>query len=522
MVLQSIVGCAVRVTLVILLPFAMLVTTAETVSAQPSSLRFEVRLDRALNRGSWCERQHRPRRLLSGRLLVILGTPGGGEPRLSIGQTGKIVSPILGRDVDRLTPAAVALLDDQSAIFPIGSLRQLRPGMYAIQALLHTNRDLNLANAPGDLYSPVTTARLDPKAGGTIKLELSQAVPPEALPADQELVKYLKIPSQLLSDFHGRTMALRAGVILPRDFNRHPEQRYPVRVHIGGYGSRFTDVGDMMSAESGFYRAWMADDAPRMILIHLDGAGPLGDPYQIDSANHGPYGAAVTRELIPLIEKKFRGVGAGHARVVDGGSTGGWVALALQVFYPDFFNGAWAFCPDSVDFRSFELVNIYDDENAYVNRHGFDRPAAREVSGEVRYTMRHECQLENVLGLRDSWALSGGQWGAWNATYGARGADGQPVPLWNPRTGVIDRKRRFAHWRQAMTCAGNLRKSGRNSAPSSEENSISGWARPTISFSTTPSTSSTHSCPTPGLPTTARSLTALDRVTAGWESPRRQ
>ncbi len=101
----------------------------------------------------------------------------------------------------------------------------------------------------------------------------------------------------------------------------------------------------MMNPESGFHRAWMADDAPRMILVHLDGAGPLGDPYQIDSANHGPYGAAVTRELIPLIEKKFRGIGDGRARVVDGGSTGGWVALALQIFYPEFFNGAWALLP---------------------------------------------------------------------------------------------------------------------------------------------------------------------------------
>ncbi len=127
--------------------------------------------------------------------------------------------------------------------------------------------------------------------------------------------------------------------------------------------------------------------------------------------------------------------------MVDGGSTGGWVALALQIFYPDFFNGAWSFCPDSVDFRSFQLVNIYDDDNAYINRWGFERPAARDVSGEVRYTMRHECQLENVLGRGDSWALSGGQWGAWNATYGPRGANGQPDATLGPQsTGAIDHK----------------------------------------------------------------------------------
>jgi hypothetical protein len=201
-----------------------------------------------------------------------------------------------------------------------------------------------------------------------------------------------------------------------------------------------------MAPGSAFRRNWLADDSPRMILVHLDGAGPLGDPYQVDSANHGPYGAAVTRELIPFIERRFYGIGRGDARVLDGGSTGGWVALALQIFYPDFFNGAWAFCPDGVDFRAFQLVNIYEEKNAYVNRHGFERPASREISGDVRYTMRHECRLENVLGRRNSWALSGGQWGAWNATYGPKSADGQPVPLWDPRTGVIDRGV-VEHWK---------------------------------------------------------------------------
>jgi hypothetical protein len=91
-------------------------------------------------------------------------------------------------------------------------------------------------------------------------------------------------------------------------------------------------------------------------------------------------------------------------------------------------------------------VNIYEDSNAYINRHGFERPAARDVSGEVRYTMRHECALENVLGRADSWALSGGQWGAWNAAYGPRGRDGRPIPLWDPRTGVIDREA-AEHWK---------------------------------------------------------------------------
>jgi hypothetical protein len=439
MVPTHVPGCALRAALVQLVSFSMLFTAAETVQAQPGALRFEVRLGHGPTAES--DRPDQPNsRPRSGRLLVILGKPGADEPRLSVGQTGKNASPILGRDIPHLEPDAVTVLDNKSAIFPIESLSRLRPGTYAVQALLHTNRDLNLANAPGDRYSPVTTVRLDPAIGGTVSLELTRSVPAESIPADNELVKYLAIRSRLLSDFHGRPIDLRAGVILPPDFKRHPDRRYPVRVHIGGYGSRFTNAGGMMSPGSEFHRAWMADDAHRMILIHLDGAGPLGDPYQVDSANHGPYGAAVTRELIPFIEERFRGIGDGRARFVDGGSTGGWVALALQVFYPDFFNGAWAFCPDSVDFRSFQLVNIYDDDNAYIDGHGIERPASRDVSGQIRYTMRHECQLENVLGRGNSWAVSGGQWGAWNATYGPRGADGQPVLLWDPKSGAIDRK----------------------------------------------------------------------------------
>ena len=147
------------------------------------------------------------------------------------------------------------------------------------------------------------------------------------------------------------------------------------------------------------------------------------------------------------MERRFRAVGEPYARVLDGESTGGWVSLALQVFYPEFFSGAWSACPDSVDFRAFQLVNIYEDTNAYVNDRGFERPSARDINGDVRFNMRHESQMENVLGLGDSWTMSGMQWGAWNAAYGPRGSDGRPRPLWDPKTGVIDHGV-VDHWEQ--------------------------------------------------------------------------
>jgi hypothetical protein len=396
-----------------------------------SPLRFEVRL------GGLPPQPEAPRDL-RGRLLVVIGKPDGGEPRTRVGRTGMSANSILGRDVENFKPGAIAVLDGRSAIFPIERLDRLPAGTYAVQALLHLNQDLNLPNAPGDLYSDARTIHLDPSAPQTVSLELGHKIPEERLPPDSGSVRYLKIHSKKLSDFHGRPIDLRAGIILPRDFDREPDRRYPLRVHVGGLGSRFTKVGSMMAEGSAFARDWNADDAPRMVLLHLDGAGPYGDPYQVNSANHGPFGDAIVEELIPWVEARYRCIGKGSARGLDGGSTGGWAVLALQIFYPDTFNGAWASCPDSVDFRNFELINIYKDDNAYINSHGFERPGARDISGDVRYTMRHELTLENVLGLGDSWTTSGGQWGAWNATYSPRGADGRPVPLWDPRTGKID------------------------------------------------------------------------------------
>lgn len=246
-------GPAVRATPFLLVSFSMLIAASETANAQPGALRFEVRISQSpaapASRPEQPDTQPR-----SGRLFVILGKPATGDPRLSIGETGTNAPPILGRDVVNLAPGAAAVLDDRSAIFPIAGLSRLRPGTYAIQALFHRNRDLNLVNAPGDQYSPVTTVRLDPAAGGTINLELSRQVSAETLPPDQDLVKYVKISSPLLSAFHNRPIDLRAGVILPRNFHRHPELHYPVRVHIGGYGCRFTSVGTMMRLDSEFHR----------------------------------------------------------------------------------------------------------------------------------------------------------------------------------------------------------------------------------------------------------------------------
>jgi hypothetical protein len=415
---------------------AVLPVPGLVAGGEATALRFEVTVARGLLAAPQ-----------DGRVLVVLGRSARSEPRLTIGEAGMGMPPFLGRDANGFAPGQTVVLDRTAAIFPLASLSRLPKGDYFVQAVFDYNRDLRLPNAPLNLVSEPVQVSLDPAEGGTVKLELTRKLPADELPPDSEQVKFLKFRSAKLSRFHGRPIYLRTGIILPAGHAKEKDRKYPLRVTIGGYGTRCTSVLGMMHPRSGFRRLWNADATPRMILVHLDGAGPFGDPYQLNSVNNGPYGDAVTQELIPFIEKRYRGIGKSHARFLEGASTGGWVSLALQIFYPDFFNGAWSHCPDPVDFRAFELINLYKDDNAYVNRFGFERPAARTANGDVLYTMRHEVLREIVLGRGDKWALSGKDWGAWNAAFGPRGRDGLPVPVWDGKTGKIDRKV-VEHWQK--------------------------------------------------------------------------
>ena len=375
----------------------------------------------------------------SGRLFVILATTNSPEPRLMLGRTGLNAPEALARDVERFREGAAVVLDRTAFAYPITKLAAVAAGDYYVQALFDCNADLRFPAAPGNLYSQPQRIHFEPGARAKHRLELTQQIPPEEAPAETEHVKFVKIQSKRLSEFHGRPIYLRAGVILPRDYLREPSRRYPLIVRIPGLNGRYTAVLRQMAEKSEFRKVWLAPDTPQMIYLQLDGTGPNGDPYYVNSANNGPYGDAVVEELIPCVEAKFRGLGEPRARFTSGVSTGGWVCLGLQIFYPDFFNGAWASCPDPVDFRGLELVNIYEDDYTYVNKYGNERPSARDSLGDIKLLMRREVGVENLLGRGNCYTTSGEQWGEWTATFSPRGADGRPMPLWDPQTGKIDR-----------------------------------------------------------------------------------
>lgn len=400
---------------------------ALAAAGQSTSLKFEIRLANGV--------AGTPQ---TGRVFVFLNKSGDKEPRLEDGDVALDAPPMLARDVENLTAGKAAVIDQSSISYPIADLAHLPAGEYYVQALLDTNIDVASLNAPGNMYSAVQKVTLDPSKGGRVQLLLDKVVPEETLPADTDLVKYMKIESPLLSKFYGRKIYVRAAVLLPRTYAADANARFPLLVGIGGYGSKFTRAARFSNVDSPAYKGWMAPDVPQMIELFVDGDGPYGDSYQVNSAVSGPYGDSLIKELIPEVERRFRTMATPNGRFLTGGSTGGWVSLALQLFYPDEFNGTWSGFPDSLDFRSYQLINIYKDENAYINSKGFERPSAREANGDVEFTMRLECQKENVLGRGDSYTMSGGQWGSWNAVYGLKGTDGRPRALWDPKTGKID------------------------------------------------------------------------------------
>jgi len=195
-------------------------------------------------------------------------------------------------------------------------------------------------------------------------------------------------------------------------------------------------------------------------------ANPIYDTsYEINSANMGPSGDATVRELVPYIEERFRGVGESWARVLAGGSTGGWEALALQVFYPDDFGGTWGWCPDPVDFNYYQIVNVYEDDNAYYADRGWmkvERPNQRRTDGNIVSTVRQENLFELAAGPN---SRAGGQWDIWEALFSPVGADGYPKPIWDKQTGAIDHEV-AEYWREHYDITDYLKRNWGTLGPS--------------------------------------------------------
>ena len=416
----------------------------------------------------------------NGRLLVLITKDTLKEPRFQINDSQE-TGIVVGKNVSNWLPDSKEGISASTLAYPIKDLNALEKGDYFVQALLHKYETFNLANghtvllpmdqgegqhwniSPKNIYSKPIKVSIGKQNAKPIQIKLTQEIPPIVPAEDTEYIKHIKIKSELLSEFWGRDMYLQANVLVPEGFQKESSTRYPLMVFhghfpktIGGfrtipptapekdsiYSSRFGITGYQYIQEKeafDFYKKWTSKDFPRFLVIEIQHQNPYyDDSYAVNSANLGPYGDAITYELIPHIEKRFNGVGAGWGRFLYGGSTGGWEALAAQVFYPKEYNGCFAACPDPIDFRAYTVVDIYKDKNAYYQEGSFRktlRPGMRDGKGHVKTQLIDMNRREYVLGDH---SRSGDQWDIWQAVYSPAGDDGYPKPIWDKLTGEIN------------------------------------------------------------------------------------
>jgi hypothetical protein len=412
--------------------------------------RFEISYPSGVNKGP-----------ITGRVFIMISRTGDREPRLQISRVGV---PFFGRDIEKLAPGQSAVIDATDLGTPVESLAEIPSGTYSVQAFINVYSEFRRSDghvlwmhddqwegqrwsrSPGNLYSSTMQVTLDPSKGYRIPLVCDQVIPPVDVPPDTEWVKRFKIQSQILTKFWGRPIYLGATVLLPRDYATSTVS-YPVLYEQGHFGlgaplGFSTGQGQGRGGGRGgqeLYAQWLSDNFPRMIVVTLQHPNPyFDDSYAVNSVNVGPYGDAIQQELIPEIEKRFRVIKQPWARVLSGGSTGGWEALALQVYYPDFYGGTWAYCPDSVDFSDVEGINVYKDTNAFYKQIDWRREPtinSREINGQVRSTSEQRNHFELVNGTH---GRSGEQLDIWSAVFGPIGKDGYFEPLFDKRTGVMN------------------------------------------------------------------------------------
>lgn len=420
---------------------------------------------------------------LTGRVFLMISRKREPEVRL---QSYGVNSPeFLGADVTQWQPGKVLAVGDDALGYPFRRISELPPGEYYLQAAAVVYREYprtdghtiwaldqwngqQFNNSPGTLYSAVAKIDLRVASPAAIHLELNQIVPPAPEPVDTDWVKHVKIQSKLLSDFWGRPIYIGAVVLLPRGYHSDHDLRYPViyqqQAHFSGLPPFDFMTEDRPegrerhrrecrgACETGyeFYRTWISGSFPKVIAVALQHPTPFADfSSAMNSANNGPYGDAIVKELIPYLDEHFRTIPAAHARLIVGKSMGGRDALALQLHYPESFGGAWIFYPWAISCANYGTLDIYQRDNAFEIKtsdspawYGFwsepewsplDRASGRTVDGQTLTTFRQESWHDAVVQPR-----TGGESGGDDAVFGPVAQDGLPRPLWDRFSGAIN------------------------------------------------------------------------------------
>lgn len=379
----------------------------------------------------------------TGRVYVMMTSARRAtEPRMMASNWFRppVILALDVKDVAAGTPVTISSNAPGVVTFPAKAeeLRQrVGPeGKLRVQAIARVSKvDPVPGTGEGDLYSEPAEVEV----GQTATLKLTKAAQRKKF-NESARIKEFTLVSPSLSAFHGFEYTMRAGLSLPVGWSEEAVasgKTWPVVYSVTGFGSDHQTVSGTARSE----------DFRDCIVVVPDASNFQGHSVFADSANTGPWGRALTQELMPALETKYggpiRAVGADKAGVVErleasssrrlatGVSSGGWSSLWLVVAYPDLFDSCWSHVPDPVDFRDFQQIDLTAaGVNMYTDPQGKRRPIGR-MGGNPSLWYDDFVAMERALG-------PGGQIGSFEAVFSPRGSDGKPVPLFDRATGKVD------------------------------------------------------------------------------------
>jgi hypothetical protein len=378
---------------------------------------------------------------ISGRLLIFLKS-GTGDKTVDMNQMSPAAVWVAGREVQSLSAGASIEVDpDAEGTASPAPFASISVGDYEVQAVLDVDHTYNYSgrDAKDWISSVVALPRWTPGEGSEPVLQL--AGHPEEIPGRAEALAKVKaravagvaqleeFQSPVLTRFWGRTVSIRAWVVLPPGYTEHSAERYPTVYWTHGFGGKLEyilptalDVRDRMTEGK----------MPPMIWVMMDESCPQGTHEFADSVNNGPWGAALTTEFIPYLEHKYRMDARSNGRFLNGHSSGGWATLQLQINYPKIFGGTWSTSPDPSDFHVFSSVDLYAaNSNVYRRTDGTLIPIMRD-HGKVLATLQELALLEQALGPY------GGQLASFEWVFSPKSNSGAPMKMFNRVTGDID------------------------------------------------------------------------------------
>jgi S-formylglutathione hydrolase FrmB len=370
---------------------------------------------------------------VSGRLLLFIGQAAGDSATVDMNMMSPESVYVVGREVSHLAAGESVDIDADDLAFP-RPLSQATAGSYRVQAVLDVGHTYNYeGRVQGDVISSPVSIDLPFSASPT--LTLAQVLPqtPDPLASRSDVISALKpldFVSPVLTQFWGREIHMRGWVLLPPGYESHPNEKYPTVYFTHGFGGTLQGLRARYAPI--LFDRMNQGKMPEMIWVLLDESSPTGTHEFADSVNNGPWGKALTSELIPRIEADYRMDARASGRFLQGHSSGGWATLWLQTHYPKIFGGTWSTSPDPGDFHFFSTIDLYaENANFFRSQDGTSTPILRD-HGKALATMQQLAGLESVVGDY------GGQLGSFEWVFSPRGADGRPQHLFNRVTGAID------------------------------------------------------------------------------------